>query len=296
MDTGTTEAAQDLANSWREDVRNFFLNTGGNLSEWAVSLAGKIILALIIWWIGRKLIRYLTEKALPRFLRKMKADPDVDKFAASASRILLYILLILEVMNVLGINTTSFVTLLGSAALAIGLGLQGALSNFAGGVLLLIFKPFRKGDMITSGNLTGTVDSIGLLYTKLITYDHVTINLPNGSLMNSNILNLTEQGIRRADIDMSVPYDVNLKRVRDLFLTVMRSEPRIRKDAPIEVVLKEFADSAVILQAHCTVASDDYYSVRWDLQERFKEELDKEGISIPFPQLDVHVQPGELQQ
>ena len=290
MSTSTSEAAQELADSWSEDVRKFFLNTGGNLSQWAVTLAGKIILALVIWWIGRKLIRYITEKALPKVLRKTKADPDVDKFLISASKILLYILLVLEVLNILGINTTSFVTLLGSAALAIGLGVQGALSNFAGGVLLLLFKPFRKGDMIQTGDLMGTVDSIGLLYTKLITYDHVTINMPNGTLMNSNILNLTDQGIRRLDIDMSVPYDVNLKRVRDIFLAVMNSEEKIHKDAPVEVVLKEFADSAVILQTHCTVDTPDYYPMLWKLQERFKEELDKAGISIPFPQMDVHVE------
>ncbi|MGI5989555.1 MAG: mechanosensitive ion channel family protein [Lachnospiraceae bacterium] len=290
MSTSTSDAAEELANTWSEDIRNFFLNTGGSLSQWAITLAGKIILALVVWWIGRKLIRYIADTMLPKFLRKTKADPDVDKFAVSATRIVLYILLFLEILSILGINTTSFVTLLGSAALAIGLGLQGALSNLAGGVLLLIFKPFRKGDMIKVEDLTGTVDSIGILYTKLITYDDVSINLPNGNLMNSNILNLTDQGIRRLDVDMSVPYSVNLKRVRDIFLAVMESEEKIRKDAPMEVVLKEFDDSAVILQSHCTVASSDYYEMLWKLQERYKEELDKAGISIPFPQVDVHVQ------
>ena len=258
------------------------------ITHWGLSGIWKIVFALLIWFIGKKLIS-LSLKLLRKVFDRGSIDLGVVNFTMSIIKFALYAGLILMVIDELGIQTTSLITVFGSAALAVGMSLQGSLSNFAGGVLILIFKPFKVGDYIVVGNYEGTVRTIEILYTKLTTVDNKVVMLPNGTLSNSNIINVGAEDFRRLDIEMSIGYSSDLKLAKTLLNTIVNNNPAVIKDRDIKVIVKSLDESCVTLETRVWVKTEDYWDTRFTLLEEYKAEFDKNGIEIPFNQMDVHI-------
>ena len=247
------------------------------ITHWGLTGIWKILFAIIIWFVGKKVIA-LCMKFLKKVFDKGSLDPGVVNFTMSIIRFALYSVLILMVIDELGIQTTSLVTVFGSAALAIGMSLQGSLSNFAGGVLILIFKPFKVGDYIVVGNLEGTVRTIELLYTKLTTVDNKVVMLPNGALSNSNIVNVGAEDNRRLDIEMSIGYSSDLKLAKNILSDILAADNSILKDKEVKVIVKSLDESCVTLETRAWVKTEDYWDTRFELLEEYKSEFDKNGI------------------
>ena len=258
------------------------------ITHWGLSGIWKIVFALLIWFIGKKLIS-LSLKLLKKVFDRGSIDVGVVNFTMSIIKFALYAVLIIMVIDELGIQTTSLITVFGSAALAVGMSLQGSLSNFAGGVLILIFKPFKVGDYIVVGNYEGTVRTIEILYTKLTTVDNKVVMLPNGTLSNSNIVNVGAEDFRRLDIEMSIGYSSDLKLAKTLLNTIVNNNPAVIKDRDIKVIVKSLDESCVTLETRVWVKTEDYWDTRFTLLEEYKAEFDKNGIEIPFNQMDVHI-------
>ena len=282
-------STQDTA----EQIEFFFSKANlvalfNKLCNWSVSLAAKIIMALIVWQIGKRLIIWMV-KIIVKALGKSDLDVGVARFIGSITKFAGYAILILIVVGILGIPTASLITVFGSAALAVGMSLQGSLSNFAGGILLLIFKPFKIGDYIISGSCEGTVVSIELLYTKLHTIDNKIIMMPNGTLSNSNIINVGAEEVRRLDIQIGVGYQTDLSKAKALLMECLNRKEEIIKDKDVRVIVKSLDESCITLETRAWVANDKYWDTRFELLEEYKKIFDENGIEIPFNQLDVHI-------
>ena len=286
-ETSVNDATVQVSNFFSKNNLMSHLNDFGN---WAVSAVATIILALVIWLIGKKVIKTVI-KILRRMLDRGKLDEGVKTFTLSATRVLLYIFLFIIVVDTLGFQTTSLITLFGTGALAIGMSLQGSLSNFAGGILILIFKPFVIGDYIVVGTNEGSVVSIGILYTKLRTVDNNVIMLPNGTLSNSNITNVGAENLRRLDIEIGISYEADIKDAKRVLSEIIDKKKTILRIPGKEarVIVKSLDDSCVTLETRTWLKTEDYWDTRFELLEEFKEGLDKNGISIPFNQMDVHL-------
>ena len=261
-----------------------------DLGNWSVSLIGKIVIAVLIWFIGKKIIKVL-DKLVKKMLDRSTLDKGVVNFVVSVLKFVMYAILIMIVVDKLGFQTTSLLTLFGSAALAIGMSLQGSLSNFAGGILILIFKPFKVGDYIIVGTNEGTVKSIEILYTRLVTIDNKVVMLPNGSLSNSSIVNVGAENTRRIDIQIGIGYSSDIPKAKKLLEQVINSEQGILKDKDIMVVVKSLDESCVTLETRAWVNTADYWNVRFNLLERYKNIFDENGIEIPFNQI-VNIRKG----
>ena len=259
-----------------------------NLSVKSSDLVGKIILALIVMIIGYRIISML-EKRLKKPARFNKLDPSVKTFLISFVTISLKILLMIIVLSIVGVPMASLVTIVGSCAVAIGLALQGGLSNIAGGLMILIFKPFKVGDFISSNGLDGTVKSITMFYTTITTVDNKTIQLPNGNLSNSNIINYSANKTRRVDINVSVSYKSDIDKVKKILNEIIDKHKLILKDEEKFVRLTKHDESALIFTLRVWVNTPDYWGVYFDLLESIKKEFDKNNIEIPYNQLDVHM-------
>ncbi len=258
--------------------------------QWLMSKAGMVLLALVCLFIGLRLVKWIM-KVVRKSFSKSKLDPTVASFLGSIINILLYVLVFITVISIMGIQVTSFVTLLGTAGVAIGLAVQGSLSNFAGGVLILILKPFVIGDYIkedTHGN-EGTVISIDIFYTRIRTYDGKVVVIPNGTLSNTSLTNLTKQEKRRIDLVVPVEYEADLRQVKTVLQNVVKEEPMVLQEEPVDIALDEFGDSALSVIVHVWVPTEAYWKTKWDLMEHIKLAFDKEKICIPFNQLDVHL-------
>lgn len=255
-----------------------------------ISFGVKILVALIIYFVGKKIIKIII-KLIDRTLDKTGADVGVVNFINSVVRILLYIVLALIIGGQFGVSTTSVVALVGSAGLAISLALQGSLSNFAGGVLLLILKPFKIGDYIieqSTGN-EGTVTDIDIFYTKLLTVDNKMVAMPNGNLINSSITNVTNEDFRRLDIIVGISYDSDMKKAKGIIMDILKSDPSGVHDKEMVVFVSDLADSAVMIGGRMWVKTEEYWQARWRVIEEVKLEFDKHKITIPFNQLDVNI-------
>ena len=258
--------------------------------NWVTEKAVNVLIALICLWIGMKLVKWVM-KLVRKSFEKSRLDPTVSSFLGSIINILLYVLIFITVISIIGIQVTSFVTLLGTAGVTLGLALQGSLSNFAGGVLILVLKPFVIGDYIredTHGN-EGTVVSIDIFYTRLRTYDGKVIVIPNGTLSNTSLTNLTKQEKRRIDLNIPVEYNVDLKQVKSLLTKILDQETMVLHEEPRNIVLDAFEDSSMTVLIHVWVKTEDYWQAKWSLMEQIKNVFDEEGIVIPFNQLDVHM-------
>ena len=247
-----------------------------------------IILALVIFAIGKKLIG-LVAKLLTKTFNRSNMDEGVCRFLLSIIRILLYVLLIVTIAGLLGIETTSLAAIIGSAGLAVGLSLQGSLSNFAGGVLILMLKPFVIGDYIVTEGVEGTVTHIDIFYTRLNTPDNKLIVIPNGRLSNDVITNATKEEIRRVDITVGIEYSEDYEKVKKILEGIARKEELVIKEQPVTIYVDSFSSSSVDVGFRVWANTSDYWQVKWNMLETIKREFDANGISIPFDQLDVNV-------
>ncbi|MBH47218.1 MAG: mechanosensitive ion channel protein MscS [Halobacteriovorax sp.] len=256
--------------------------------EQAVAYAPKIFLALVTLFIGLRLIKVL-DKFFDKVMSIKKYDTSLKTFLISLSDLVLKVALVISVISILGVETTSFIAVLGSAGLAVGLALQGSLANFAGGVMLLIFKPFREGDFIQTQGYEGTVRELNVFHTIMNTIDNKRIVLPNGSVANGALPNFTINGTRRADQLFGIGYGDDLKKAKEILTRLVNEDPRVLKDPAPLVIVHSLGDSSVNLQVRAWAKNDDFWAYNWDMTEKVKMTFDKEGISIPFPQRDLHI-------
>lgn len=246
----------------------------------------RLLLALLVFFIGVKLIKWI-RKIVRRSMERAHADLGVIQFLDSLLKALLYGILFLAIIGKFGVDTTSVIALAGSAGVTIGLALQGSLSNFAGGVLILVLKPFRVGDYIIQDSLEGTVSEIQMFYTHLLTVDNRRVIIPNGNLVNDSLINASSQNKRQMDLNIGISYSSDLKAAKDLLNRMIEAETRIMAGEPKLVVVSELAESAVMLKVRFWVEPKDYWPVRWEFTENIKLLFDENGIEIPFNQLEV---------
>ena len=248
-----------------------------------------IVLALLILFVGRWLIeKFLSRVAL--LDNKTKIDPGVAKFVRSLVRVALWALLIYFIADFLGVPTASFVALLGSIGVTVGLALQGSLSNFAGGLILMFLHPFKTGDYIkTASDIEGTVVEIGLFFTTLRMADNKIITIPNGNLSAGNIINYNVLPVRRLSTTVGIAYEADTARAIELLTALIKSRKPLVNPEKALVYVKELGDSSVVLGLHYWVKTDDYWDEAWSINQAIKDVLDQNGIAIPFNQLDVHV-------
>ena len=261
------------------------------LPDKALRFGVRVLLALALFLIGLQLIK-LIRKIVKKSLIRGGADAGVIQFLDSFIKVGLCVLLLFLIASGFGLDATSVVALLGSAGVAIGLAVQGSLSNFAGGVLILILKPFKIGDYIKveNGVEEGTVVEIQLFYTKLATPDNRKIIVPNGMLSNSSILNASAAHERRIDIPVGVAYDTDIKKAREVLLAMLSEDPTVVQEKEKLVFVNELGNSAIQLGIRCWSANEDYWETKWRLTEQTKYVLEEAGIRIPYPQLDVHME------
>lgn len=248
-----------------------------------------IALALVIFFVGRWLIeKFLSRVAL--LDNKTKIDSGVAKFVRSLVRVALWALLIYFIADFLGVPTASFVALLGSIGVTVGLALQGSLSNFAGGLILMFLHPFKTGDYIkTASDIEGTVVEIGLFFTTLRMADNKIITIPNGNLSAGNIINYNVLPVRRLSTTVGIAYEADTARAIELLTALIKSRKPLVNPEKALVYVKELGDSSVVLGLHYWVKTDDYWDEAWSINQAIKDVLDQNGIAIPFNQLDVHV-------
>jgi small conductance mechanosensitive channel len=247
----------------------------------------KIFGALAIWFVGSWLIKKI-KNLLIKAMAKTEYDESLERFISNLIVGLLKVILVIIILGQMGVETTSFAAILAAAGLAIGLALQGSLSNFAGGILIMIFKPYRIGDFIEAQGEKGVVKEIEIFTTKLNTADNKEVIIPNGTISNGNITNYSTEKTRRIDITMGVSYDADIKQTKDLLMKIMTDHPKVLKDPAPIVVLGELADSSVNFKMRPWSLTEDYWDIYFEIMETCKIELDKAGIEIPYPQMDIH--------
>lgn len=272
-----------------KEVGKFAEYAGGKLPGIIDFLIG-VILALIVFFIGTKVIKWI-RKIIRISMEKASVDKGVCQFVDSLVKFGLYAVLIFSIGSKFGLDTTSVAAALASCGVAIGLALQGSLSNFAGGVLILILKPFVVGDYIIEDNKgrEGTVKEIQLFYTKLVTPDNKTVIVPNGSLANTSLTNVTAQDKRRLDISVGISYEADLKKAKQLIEALFEKDEAILKEEDIHVFVDMLGDSSVVIGARGWVKKENYWEAKWRLTENIKLTLDENGIEIPFNQVVVHM-------
>ncbi len=254
----------------------------------------RILLAIAVFFVGTKLIKVL-RKMVKKALQKGNAEQGVIQFLDSFIKIALYLVLVLIIATSFGVDAASVIAVIGSAGVAIGLALQGSLSNLAGGVLILLMKPFKVGDYIkedTNGN-EGTVEEIQLFYTRLVTAENKIIVLPNGTLANSSLTNVTFAPIRRVDIAVGISYNADIKKAKEVLVNVLKDEALVMKDKEHFAYVDSLGDSGVNMGVRCWVKNENYWEAKWKLTEDIKYALDENAIEIPYPQLDVHLEQGK---
>ena len=260
-----------------------------NMPEKALHLGIRVLLALVFFFVGSQLIKLL-RKLVKKSMTKADVELGAIQFVDSFLKTALYIVLILLLANSFGMDAASIVALLGSAGVAIGLAIQGSLSNLAGGVLILTLKPFRVGDYIqeSATGKEGTVTEIQIFYTKLLTVDNKTVILPNGTLANNSLVNITAQKFRRLDVTIGVSYKADLKKAKDVLFNILQQDEAVLKEKEMVVFVDDLGSSSVIIGMRGWVKQEDYWMTKWRVTENCKLALDEAGIEIPFNQLDVH--------
>ena len=261
----------------------------GNKIPGLIDFAIGVVLALVVFFIGTKLIKWI-RKLIKISMEKGNVDKGVSQFVDSLVKFALYAILVFSIGSKFGLDTTSVAAALASCGVAIGLALQGSLSNFAGGVLILILKPFVVGDYIIEDNKgrEGTVKEIQLFYTKLLTVDNKTVIIPNGSLANTSLTNVTAQDKRRLDLSVGISYDADLKEAKQLIEELLQKDEDILQSEGVTVFVDSLGDSSVVIGARGWVKKDAYWTAKWRLTENIKLTFDENGIEIPFNQVVVH--------
>lgn len=292
-DTTIADTTQEVTDATQEAVKQV-----NQLTQYVqdsipelITFGLKVLAALVAFFIGRLVIRWI-RKIVRRSFERSGADKGVEQFVDSLLKYGLYALLVFSLISSLGFDTTSVAAVLASGGVAIGLALQGSLSNFAGGVLILLLKPFVVGDYIIedSNGKEGTVKEIQIFYTKLSTIDNKTIVIPNGMLTNNSITNATAKDERQLDLRVSISYDADIRQAKSVIENLLIKDECIIKNEQINVFVHELADSAVVLGIRAWVKNEEYWETRWRLLEEIKLLLDENGIEIPYPQMTVHMQ------
>lgn len=269
---------------------------GNKVIEFVSAYGMKVFTALavlIIGWIAISIFSKILDK---RFSKSKFIDPSLKHFFISLISVLLKALLVITTISMVGIQVTSFIAILGAAGLAIGLALQGSLSNFAGGVLILTLKPFEVGDFIEAQGHSGTVSEIHIFNTILKTADNKVVILPNGSVSNGNIINFTREKIRRVDMVFGIGYNDSIDKAKAVIENLIKNDKRIIKndtDHAAKIVVSNLGDSSVDITVKVWTKTEDYWNVKFDMIENVKKEFDKKKISIPFPQRDIHMYKGK---
>ncbi len=261
-----------------------YLKTGIELT---INYLPKIIMAIVVLIIGLWIVKMIV-RGFNKATSKSKMEVSLQKFLSSLISMGLKVMVIISVISMMGIETTSFVAVLGAAGLAVGFALQGSLSNFAGGVLILIFKPFKVGDFIDGAGHTGTVSAIEVLATTLKTPDNKTIIIPNGALAGASITNYSTEPTRRVDFTFGIGYGDDMKKAKEVIRSIIDADSRILKDPAPFIAIGNLGDSTVDITVRVWANASDYWGIHFDTIEKVKEAFDANNISIPFPQMDVH--------
>ncbi len=284
----TVQETVDKVNSNMSQLKAYF---NGHIPD-LVSFGVKVVLSVIAFYAGSKLIKWFMKVARSS-MEKTGVDKGVAQFVCSLGRFLLYMLLVFNIATYFGVKESSVAALLGTAGVTIGLALQGGLENLAGGMMLLLFKPFQVGDYImedaSGSGMEGTVYKIEMFYTTLITIDNKHVIIPNGKLSNSTIINVTARNLRRLEIKVGISYDADIKKAKKVLTKLLKEDPGTKSDKEMQVFVDELGDSAVIMGLRVWVPTDKYWNIKWRLNEKIKEAFDANGIGIPYPQMDVHV-------
>ncbi|MCI6005813.1 MAG: mechanosensitive ion channel [Blautia sp.] len=255
----------------------------------------RVVLAIVVFLVARKVIAWIIG-ILKKSLENINVDKGVVQFACSIARLVLYLLLIFNIGISLGIKESSVAALLGTAGVTVGLALQGGLANVAGGVMILLFKPFQVGDYIIqdqANGCEGTVSRIDMYYTTLLSVDNKNIVIPNGTLANSTVINVTARNHRRLEIKVGISYRSDIRRAREILEQILLDDPDTNTDSEMVVFVDELGESAVVMGLRVWVETDNYWPVKWRMNQRIKEEFDAQGIVIPFNQMDVHIHQQE---
>lgn len=255
--------------------------------ELAYQIIPSILYAILFYLVGRFIIVRVL-KGLRKFLNGREESPSLNEFVYSFIKVILFIVLFVGLAAIIGVPVTSFLAIFGAAGLAIGLALQGSLSNFAGGLLILAFKPFRVGDVIVGEGHTGKITKIQILYTHLMTFDNREVIIPNGNLANSDIINMSTQETRRTEITVGVAYGTNIKQAKEIILNIFANDPRVLEEPAPFVALNNFGDSSLDLVIRAWASASDLWPVYFDTMESINTEFEKYEIEIPFPQRVVH--------
>lgn len=258
------------------------------LTEWGAFYGTRILGAIAIVFFGRLIVRWIA-RAIRLMLEKSNTDETLIKFLSSMTRITLMVVVYLAALNTLGVETTSFVAIIGAAGLAIGFALQGSLSNLAAGVMLIIFRPFKVGDYVEAGGTAGTVEAVHIFHVILKTPDNKKVIVPNSKITGDSITNYSAQATRRVDMEFGIGYDDDIKKAKQILERLIAADERILKDPAPTVAVKELGDSSVNFAVRPWVNTADYWAVYFDFTEQVKLAFDAEGVSIPFPQTDVHL-------
>lgn len=291
-DTTIADTTQEVTDATQEAVKqvNQLTQYVQDSIPGLITFGLKVLAALVAFFIGRLVIRWI-RKIVRRSFERSGADKGVEQFVDSLLKYGLYALLVFSLISSLGFDTTSVAAVLASGGVAIGLALQGSLSNFAGGVLILLLKPFEVGDYIiedTNKN-EGTVKEIQIFYTKLSTIDNKTIVIPNGILTNNSLTNATAKDERRLDLKVDIAYEASIKEAKAVIETILKNDEAVLQDEDINVFVDALGESSVVLGARAWTKNEDFWSAKWRILEEIKEQLDEHHISIPYQQLMVHM-------
>lgn len=287
--TKTVEAATKTTQDTVKEVSQFTTYLQNHIPDF-ISFGIKVVFALVFFFIGRIVIRWI-RKLVRKSMQRSGADKGVEQFVDSLLKFSLYFLLLFMIGTKFGIDASSVAALIASGGVAIGLAMQGSLSNFAGGVLILLLKPFEVGDYIiedTNKN-EGTVKEIQIFYTKLTTIDNKTIVIPNGILTNNSLTNATAKDERRLDLKVDISYDADLKKAKAMIMDVLNNDPAVLREDEIVVFVDELGESSVVLGARAWTKSADFWQAKWRILENIKEKMDENQIEIPYRQLTVHM-------
>ena len=283
-----SDVAESVANDIQKLKPSVMMETLKKFYPFFLALAYDIVIVIITFFIASQVIRLLS-KMLDKFLKKINIDIAVRRFLLSTLKVALYALVALGLAERIGVSSASIVAILGSAGVAIGLAWQGSLSNFAGGMIILFSHPFSRGDYIITPKAEGIVDTIGIIYTVLLTPDNKRISIPNGALANDVITNVTANEIRRIDIKVGVSYNTDIRKAKKLIKEAFDENGLILKNNDIVSYVDDLASSAVMLGGMAWCKTGDYLTAKWAIVEEIKIKFDKNGIEIPYDQLEVHI-------
>lgn len=287
--TDILDTATEVTAEATKEVNGLFQFVEDNIPT-IISFGIKVLLALVFFFVGGKIIKWL-RKVVKRSLERTGADTGVMQFVDSMLKFGLYALLIFMIATNFGVESSSVAALIASAGVAIGLALQGSLSNFAGGILILLLKPFAVGDYIsvTQEGIEGTVKEIQIFYTKMVTVDNQTVVVPNSILTSNSLTNVTARPERKLDLKVGISYNADMKAAKRIVENMLRSDPSVIQDEEIVVFVSDLADSAVIIGLRAWVKTEEYWATRWRLLEQIKTRFDEAGIEIPYNQITVHM-------